>query len=149
MFLAVVPKPDVDLADVVEALDAPRWSQWIAGLSEKEKIVIMPKFEFQYAIRMNDVLSALGMDIAFDPTRADFTGINQAGDLYIDRVDHKTFVRIDEEGTEAAAVTSVGVGVTSAPLPFRIDRPFIAVIRERFSGAILFMGSMVNPLEGQ
>ncbi len=69
--------------------------------------------------------------------------------MYIDRVDHKTFVRIDEEGTEAAAVTSVGVGTTSAPIPFTIDRPFVLVLRERFSGAILFMGRMVNPLEGQ
>lgn len=80
------------------------------------------------------------MDRAFSDL-ADFTGI--ANDqLQITRVDHKTFVSIDEEGTEAAAATVVGVGVTSLPLTvtLRVDRPFLVAIRERLSGTVLFLG---------
>ncbi|MEZ4455616.1 MAG: serpin family protein [Gemmatimonadales bacterium] len=86
-----------------------------------------------------DDLKALGMGIAFTDL-ADLTGIADA-DL-LTKVEHKTFVAVDEEGTEAAAATAVGVGVTSAPVrvPVRVDRPFLILIRERFSGAILFLG---------
>ena len=76
-----------------------------------------------------------------------FTRINPAGDLYISNVKHKTFVEVDEEGTEAAAVTSVEVGVTSAPeyIPVQVDRPFAFAIREQHSGTILFIGKIASP----
>ncbi|MCG8601779.1 MAG: hypothetical protein MI807_16685, partial [Verrucomicrobiales bacterium] len=72
------------------------------------------------------------MTDAFDPNLADLTGMHPSGGLYVDHVKHKTFVQVDEAGTEAAGVTSVGVGVTSVPPTFRVDRPFLVAIRERF-----------------
>jgi serpin B len=69
-----------------------------------------------------------------------------AGKLCITDVRHKATVDVNEEGTEAAAATSVESGVTSAPVPVLVDRPFVFMIRERFSGAILFMGRVMNPI---
>jgi len=85
------------------------------------------------------------MGIAFDADRADFSRIaNVRPNLYLSRVDQKTFVEVNEEGTEAAAATSVGAVVTSARRVFemRVDRPFLFAIRERLSGAFLFVGVM-------
>jgi serpin B len=86
------------------------------------------------------------MGIAFDPDRADFSRIADVRPerLFITRVEQKTFVEVNEEGTEAAAATAVGVGVTSAPLTYemRVDRPFLFAIRERFSGTLIFIGVM-------
>ena len=136
----LLPHPDVSLQSVVGALDAERWALWIANLHETEAFVVMPKFSFEYEISLKDVLTSLGMGIAFDEQSADFTKINPAGDLFISKVKHKTFIEVDEEGTEAAAVTSVEVGTTSAPPQVIVDRPFLFAIRERLSGTILFMG---------
>ncbi len=89
------------------------------------------------------------MEIAFAPGQADFSKINADADLYISEVMHKTFVDVNEEGTEAAAVTSVGVGTTSfGPVSptMRIDRPFVFAIRERQSGTILFIGKIMEPV---
>jgi len=143
--VAAVPRPGVTLEEVVEEFDAVRWNQWVASLDSTDMTVVMPKFEFEYSVRLNDILSDMGMAIAFDPNLADFSGINPTAELYIDRVQHKAFVRVDEVGTEAAAATSVDFGVTSAPPVFQIDRPFIFVLRERISGTILFMGKVVDP----
>ncbi len=86
------------------------------------------------------------MEVAFDDTLANFSKIRPENDLYISKVKHKTFVDVNEEGTEAAAATSVGVGVDSAgPGPFLVDRPFVFVIRERFSGTIIFAGKILDP----
>ncbi|MGH7605634.1 MAG: serpin family protein [Gemmatimonadaceae bacterium] len=76
---------------------------------------------------------------------ADFTRMSPRGlDLVITKVLQKTYVDVDEEGTEAAAATSVGIGITSVPAAFRADRPFLAVIRDRFSGTILFIGKIAK-----
>ena len=92
----------------------------------------------------------MGMVDAFSADRADFSGMTDATDLKIDAVVHKAFIKVDEEGTEAAAATGVSVGITSVqpeskPIEMRIDRPFIFVIRHTTSGAILFMGRVVDP----
>ena len=143
----VLPHPDVTLQSVVEALDTERWTSWIANLHETEAFVVMPKFSFEYEISLKDVLTSLGMGIAFDEMSADFTKINPLGELYISKVKHKTFIQVDEEGTEAAAVTSVEVNAVSAPPRFIVDRPFLFTIRERISGTILFMGRVVDPTQ--
>jgi serpin B len=89
------------------------------------------------------------MDVAFSRSRADFSGIARVEPdrLFIDFVKQDAFVDVNEEGTEAAAVTTVGIGVTSAPqvVEFRVDRPFLFAIRERLTGALLFVGK-VNTL---
>jgi len=97
---------------------------------------------------LNDILKALGMEIAFIPDQADLTGIYKGPEnLYISEVKHKTFVEVNEEGTEAAAATSVGLTLASAAPSFsmRVDRPFVFFIRERSSGVILFIGKIVEP----
>lgn len=145
--VAAVPAAGVTLDEVIAAFDRDRWQAWTAGLEvdSANQIVVMPKFQFEYKITMNDVLSALGMGIAFDAARADFSNITPGTGLFINQVLHKTFVKVDEVGTEAAAVTSVSFGITSEPPPFVIDQPFLFVLRERISGTILFIGKVVDP----
>jgi serpin B len=107
--------------------------------------VYLPRFRMEWKRELNDDLKQLGMQRAFVPDGADFTRLSPFGlHLYITKVVQKTFVDVDEEGTEAAAVTSVGVGITSMPASFRVDRPFMVVIRERFSGTILFIGKIAK-----
>jgi serpin B len=135
----------------VESLDAEAWAEIIAGLHETELLVALPKFTLEYDNNLNDVLKALGMEAAFDPAAADFSRMHRdalAMQLHISRVKQKAFVDVDEEGTRAAAVTSVEIGVTSAPPMFRADRPFLFAIRERLSGALLFTGVVKDPTAG-
>ncbi|NBB86266.1 MAG: serpin family protein, partial [Bacteroidetes bacterium] len=142
----VLPREEESLASAMAGLDAATWQTWTDGLSPQRLFVEMPRFELAYERSLVDVLDELGLDSALDPGRSDLSGINpEASDLHISEVDHKTFLRVDEEGTEAAAVTSVGVAVTSAPPAFRVDRPFFLTIRERHSGTILFIGHVTDP----
>ena len=107
----------------------------------------LPKFEIEYKIQLNDVLKAMGMEIAFDPYLADFSKLGNApeGNLFISRVNHKTYLKIDEKGAEGAAVTSVGVGVTSLPPQLRFDRPFVFLLRNRNTNALIFAGKIEDP----
>lgn len=134
-----------------EKITASNINNWRSSLSVPNRDVIlrMPKFEFDYELEYTDILKAMGMEIAFDEWEADFTGIADVSpqNLFIDEVKHKTFISVDEEGTEAAAVTSVGVGITSMPPQMIIDRPFVFIIHERESGANLFMGKVKNPAD--
>ena len=117
----------------------------MASLDSADVFVTMPKFTFRWELELKSVLSALGMGNAFACGTADFTPLFPAGGLQtcITRVKHKTFVDVNQERpTEAAAATSVEVGITSAPRSCRIvvDRPFLVAIRERLTGTILFLG---------
>jgi serpin B len=101
-------------------------------------------------VELNDALSALGMRIAFTPFQADFSNLyDERSDVYISKVKHKTFLQVDEAGTEAAAVTSVEIGVTSIgpsqPVVMKVDRPFLFFIHEKNSGLILFVGKVMEP----
>ena len=93
------------------------WDYWINSFSKRSVKLFFPKFTLRYELLMNDVLKALGMEIAFDPNRADFTNMYKGLQrLYISKVKHKTFVEVNEEGTEAAAVTSIEIGVKAISL---------------------------------
>lgn len=142
----VLPRPDRTLADVTTGLDAARWAEWVADLHDRDIGLAMPKFTLEYQRSLKDDLSALGMRLAFDPDLADFSGMANVGPggLHITKVTHKTFVDVNEEGTEAAAATSVGIGPTSAPPVMRVDRPFLFAIRERLTGTILFLGQITR-----
>ena len=143
----VLPKPGKDINGVVAGLTETSWSQWAEGFAESEVDLYLPKLKLEYERLMNDDLDALGMKLAFVGGGADFTGMSPRGrDLFIAFVKQKTFVDIYEEGTEAAAVTVVGMRETSAPQlsTMRVDRPFVFAIRERFSGTILFIGKIVR-----
>jgi serpin B len=128
-------------------LNAENWADWTAGFAVEEGYLWMPRFELEYETSLNDVLKALGMEVAFSESQADFAGINPDVQLFISNVKHKTYVKVNEEGTEAAAVTSVEVGVTSVPEGFylRFDRPFLFVIQDTHSKALLFVGKIVDP----
>ena len=142
-----LPKPEVDLDTLVAELDSQNWANWQAAFAVREAEVFLPRFELEYESSLDDVLTALGMGAAFAGD-ADFTGINPDGGLFISEVKHKTYVRVNEEGTEAAAVTSVEMGRRiGMPTVFmlRADRPFLFVIHDSHSKALLFMGKMVEP----
>jgi len=132
-------------------LTKEKWEQWSQNFSSSDVMLQLPKFAYEYdEVSMVRILTAMGMGIAFDNLRADFTRINAGGGLYISEVKHKTAIKTDEEGTAAAAVTSVGVGVTStgpgSTVDFTVDRPFLYFISEKSTGTILFIGSVMNPL---
>lgn len=144
----VMPAEPAGIDALVAGLTLEQWDGWIAGLDSAESEVYLPKFVLSSDLLLNSTLDALGMGIAFDcdpPEMADFTRMHVPQEVCITRVKHKSFVDVNEEGTEAAAVTAVEVGVTSAPLPIVVDRPFLFAIREALSGTILFVGVMRNP----
>jgi serine protease inhibitor len=147
----LLPGEEVDLDSVIAGLDAPRWQQIVDGLAEHPVgLLQLPKFKLEYEIQLKDVLSALGMATAFTPGQADFSRmVTSPLDLFISQVIHKTFVEVDEKGTEAAAVTVVVVELTSVgpeqKLYIVVDRPFVFVLRERLSGTILFIGKYLGP----
>ncbi|MBI3082459.1 MAG: serpin family protein [Gemmatimonadetes bacterium] len=144
----VLPDRGRDVDTVIAGLSPDAWGAVVDGLTRDSIIVAMPKFRLEWDDTLNGVLKALGMEIAFLPYQADLSGIAGApGDLFISYVKQGTFVDVNEEGTEAAAATVVAIGLTSAgPQEFRVDRPFAFLIRERFSGTILFMGKIMNPV---
>lgn len=143
----LLPAAGTSIDDFAGNLTQQVWNSAVSGLVSQEAELYFPKFKFEYEKTLNDMLKSMGMSIAFSTTDADFTNIDKRGQLYISEVKHKTYVQVDEEGTEAAAVTSIGIGVTSIgqhPV-MRVDRPFIFVIRENNSGTILFIGKIVEP----
>ncbi len=141
----VLPGPEEGVDDLLAALDAGTWAAWMQSLHVQEVMVQMPKFELEWGGLFNDALKAMGMERAFDPVLSDFSRMTPADDAYISRVRQKTYMKVDEEGTEAAAATSVGVSVTSAPPGITLDRPYLLAIRERLSGTILFLGAIRDP----
>lgn len=141
------PKGDASPVQLAEKLvEAGAWQAVVDGLHQREADLSFPKFKFSYENKLNDELSAMGMEVAFTDF-ADFSGINGAGGLKIDEVKHKSFIEVNEEGTEAAAVTSVGIIYTSVPQTyvFTVDRPFLFAIREMNTGLILFIGQVNDP----
>jgi serpin B len=147
----VLPAESIGIDAFVESLDAAAWAGILSGMGETEVLVGLPRFSLEYEKSLNEVLKALGMEVAFDEAVADFSRMHRDAldmRLHISRVKQKAFVEVDEEGTRAAAVTSVEVGVTSAPPTFVADRPFVFAIRERLSGALLFTGVVRDPAAG-
>lgn len=144
-----LPRPGKSIGAAISSLSADSWRTAVAGVAPRSVELQMPKFTLRWEALLNDPLRALGMQRAFDGGAADFTRMSRAaGDrLYISKVKQKSFVDVYEEGTEAAAVTSVEVRVVCVcgPEVIRIDRPFVFAIRERLSGTILFLGKIVRP----
>lgn len=145
----LAPSNAAPLSSVEQKLTPAFWNTVLASVQPARAMVTMPKFKFDYGQKLNDALSALGMAIAFDQGRADFDRIADVTPerLYISRVEQKTYIDVNEAGTEAAAATSVGIGVTSLPPQLKFDRPFLFAIRERESGSILFIGRVGDPTQ--
>lgn len=138
----VVPYSD-PIDQFVDTFTEAEYDSLKANLKETQIDVYIPRFTLEYSAILNAPLSTLGMGIAFTEY-ADFSRISKELALRITRVIHKTFVEVNEEGTTAAAVTGVGVGVVSVPPSLRADRPFLILLRDTNSGAILFMGKIAN-----
>ena len=149
--LVFLPDADKGVDNMIESLDADEWNILPDLLANKQNVNIrMPRFTFEYDTDLNTSLKELGMKDAFSDF-ADFTGINRNGGLYISRVRHKSFVEVNEEGTEAAAVTSVEIRLTSHNpdepqiIPFHVDRPFVIAIKEKYTNSIIFIGRVMEP----
>jgi serpin B len=142
----VLPDQPEALAALALRATADAWEGWVAMLDSTEAQVILPKFTLSYEQSLQDELTALGMEVAFcESPLANFTAMFPTEQACISSVKHKTFVDVNEEGTEAAAATSVEIGLTSAPPTLTVDRPFIMAIREALSGTILFLGLIGDP----
>jgi serpin B len=141
----VLPAPGETVDNLLPALNDGNWASWMDALHESKGMVRMPKFELEWDGLFNTALKDMGMLKAFNAMEADFSRMTPAPDAHISAVRQKTYMRVDEEGTEAAAATSVTVGVTSAPLGLTVDRPYLLAIRERLSGTVLFAGVVRDP----
>jgi serpin B len=147
-----LPSEETGLKSFLDNLNATNWQTWITKFIQMDGDLALPRFKLEYEKLLNSVLSNMGMAIAFTD-KADFSSmIEPAGKVAISAVKQKTFVEVNEKGTEAAAATSVTMILTNAhsePQRFRmvVDRPFFCAITDNRSGAILFMGTIVDPRE--
>lgn len=147
----MLPNQGTPVADVVKQINAKNWEAWSTKFKKLEGKIGLPKFKLEYSTSLNDVLKTLGMAEAFEAGKANFKGMAAEPPLFISNVGHKTFVEVNEEGTEAAAVTDVGVAATAAPVApketFELiaNRPFIYAIVDKQTGAFLFLGVMGDP----
>jgi serine protease inhibitor len=147
-FSMVLVRPASGSLSALEArLNPEWWSSLIASMQEGRISLRMPKFKIEYGKKLNDLLIELGMVDAFDAALADFSRITGGPGLYISQVQHKAFVEVNEQGTEAAAATGVALP-DSAPPDVSFDQPFLFAIRERESGVILFIGKVGDPTAG-
>jgi serpin B len=134
------------LAAFEQQLSAERLQTILGELAESDLILTLPKFAYQSdSVSLRQALTQLGMADAFIPNTADFSGMDGTRDLYLSDTYHKAMVRVDEEGTEAAAATAGVIELASAPPMMTVDRPFVFMIRDDETGALLFMGRVVNP----
>lgn len=148
--LILLPRKVDGLRDLEARLTAESLQTWSSGLQERLVDVSLPKFKMTSEFSLADVLATLGMPLAFS-RQADFSGISTQEKLFISAVIHKAFVDVNEEGTEAAAATAIAIGAMAMrPLPeqpveFRADHPFVLLIRDRRTEAVLFLGRVTNP----
>ncbi|GAB4039142.1 serpin family protein [Spirosoma gilvum] len=140
----LLPAETITVDELVNSLSHDEWMQLQQLMREATMDIGLPRFTMNYEIKLNNALSALGMPTAFSGA-ADFTKINAEGGLMLDFVKQNTFLAIDEQGTEAAAVTTGAVKFNSGPLPVICNRPFVFLIHEKTSGTILFVGKIADP----
>jgi serpin B len=139
-----LPQKKQNVDDLIKRLNDKNLSEWLSDFQKGQAKLILPRFRYSCDFGFNEALKSMGMQIAFDAGKADFSNIGDV-QIWIDSVIHKTFIQVDEEGTEAAAVTAVILkkGLTPSIV---FDRPFLFVIHERETGAVLFLGKVVNPI---
>lgn len=123
--------------------------RWLKSLRERKVVVSLPRFRMTIRFELSDTLKKMGMPLAFNSGKADFSGMDGTKSLFISKVIHKAFVDVNEKGTEAAAATAIAMKLGEAPATpvFRADHPFIFLIRDRKSGSIIFIGRVVNPAQ--
>jgi len=147
--VVLLPKKPDGLGELEKSLTWKNLDTWLAGVAPHEVELSLPKFTFTSHLGLAQTLRAMGMKDAFDAD-ADFSGISSSDRLYVQNVIHQAFIAVDETGTEAAAATAVVMGLMAIREPqekvvFKADHPFVFLIRDNASGAILFMGRVMNP----
>jgi len=145
-----LPNEESSLDNLLKGLDYQKWQQWITQFRSSPGDIKIPRFKMEYSHELSGSLKALGMGLAFARGKADFSGMRKQGGLFISEVKHKAIIEVNEEGTEAAAATSVGMRTTSMRpvqqrFSFIADRPFLLAIRDQQTGAVLFMGAVYEP----
>jgi serpin B len=146
VFDILLPKAPSGLSSLEGEISGENLSEWLKGVETRMVELAIPKFRVEFGRSLRDMLTAMGMPVAFTDA-ADFSGINGRKDLAISDVVHKAFIEVTEKGTEAAAATGVSIGVTSLPIvqaTFRADHPFAFVLRDTRTGLILFTGRVVT-----
>jgi serine protease inhibitor len=150
-----LPSEKLGISGLLARLTPEKWDEWTGGFYGMEGLVGLPRFKAEYGVKLNDPLKALGMRDAFDPSRAQFPNMVNAGNpVFIGLVKHKAFMDVNEAGTEAAAATAVHGWTTAAPgeepktFTMIVRRPFLLAITDEDTGAILFLGAVERP-EGE
>ncbi len=151
-FVAILPEEGTTPRELAAGMNMEDLKTLLGQRQTQQVQLALPRFESSFEAEMTPILQSLGMQQAFDAATADFSKMSASGakELFITAVKHKTYVRVDEKGTEAAAATSVEMGVTSMPasgLEIRFDRPFLYAIVDVENGMPLFLGVMENPAE--
>ena len=143
----ILPDGQNGMDALISNINENTFSSWTGLLNERKTNISFPRFKYKYKLSLKNSLSGMGMGLAFTD-QADFTNISQAANLLINDVSHQAFIETNEEGTEAAAATTVEIGITSIQEPFqlKLDRPFLYVIREITTNSILFMGRISDPM---
>ncbi|MEM8830629.1 MAG: serpin family protein [Cyanobacteria bacterium P01_G01_bin.19] len=144
-----LPKGTASLADLNQQLNFNTWQEWLSQMRSQQGNITIPRFKLEYEADLVKSLSQLGMKQIFNPSQANFSAMTDAS-VAVDTVKHKTFIEVNEEGTEAAAVTSIGIRITSAtpqttPFNINVNRPFFFAIRDDITETILFMGNIIEP----
>ncbi len=147
--VVLLPVNDNNSQDIIDVLTAANWNSWMSTFEMTDRVKItMPRFKYAFETSLKKVLTSMGMEKAFVPDEADFSGISDE-DLYISDAIHKSYIDVNETGTEAAAVTGLVFATTSMdpdpPVSFYVDRPFVYAITEKDTGAILFIGEVNHP----
>lgn len=146
--IVLLPGKIDGLAQLEAALTVDNLEKWTGHLWNREVRVFLPRLKMTSQFRLKDALASMGMRDAFSLEKADFSGMDGIGWLYISAALHKAFIEVNEEGTEAAAATAVVIGLRAQvepPPTFRADHPFMFLIRENSTGSILFMGRVADP----
>jgi serine protease inhibitor len=144
-----LPQKNSNLEQFHQQLNLANWQEWLSQMRSQSGKVSLPKFKLEYETELKDVLSSLGMGQVFDATQADFSAMTDSA-VALNTVKHKAVIEVNEEGTEAAGVTSIGIHITAATpqnraFEMNIDRPFFFAIRDDITETILFMGNVVEP----
>ncbi|MBE6674971.1 MAG: serine protease [Ruminococcaceae bacterium] len=147
-FVALLPNEGVSLDELINSLNG---EELVSAIKYAEMVTVntsMPKFSYEYTLKMNDVLKSLGMNTAFDDENADFSKMGSSnGNIYVGSVTHKTFITVDEAGTKAGAVTSVEMDGNSAPTEIKVvnlDRPFLYMIVDNQTSLPIFIGTLTS-----
>lgn len=147
-FAALLPNEDINIYDYINSFTSESLANTLQNIQSERTSVLLPKFSYEYELCMNDVLSSLGMPTAFDSTHADFSKgmqILSGNNIYIDKVQHKTIITVDELGTKAGAVTSVDMATESAPQNYiTLDRPFVYMIMDNSTNLPIFIGAVTD-----